>query len=142
MSLTKTTKACAPCLVARVAAAAGLGLAAGFALRHAAIEPEAVARACEAAVAPFWCPLRLALVQAMRLGLIGLAGVVLGALSFARPVSGPGLATAALALGGLGLALHNPLTGAAALLIGMLALVRAWRSLTPSQTKSPGQGQQ
>lgn len=119
-------RTCAPCLVARVAVAAGVALAAGFLLRRYAVEPEAVARACEAASAPLWCPLRQGLVFAMQFDLIGSAGIAAGMLAFLRRDSGAALPLTALVLGGLGLTLQNPLTGAAALLAGMLCLVRAW----------------
>lgn len=108
-------------LIAFALAAAALALA-GLA-RSQLIEPAYWSATCDAA--PWqgvWCPLRTALVEAFvsqRIGWVALAAAIGAAVLRKRP-----LAYAALGLGCAGLVLYSVSTGAPAVLIAALLLVR------------------
>lgn len=103
----------------------GLGL--GWAIRFAAIEPEAIGQACLGAQAASWgCGLRQGLIALFHFGILGGFGVA-AALYAVFGRKGPPVAfrraaiRAALVAGGLALALYNAGLGAVAVTLGLLA---------------------
>jgi len=107
---------------AGLAVAAG-GLALGFLLRYAVIEPRAIGQMCGGVGTPWWCPLRTGLIQAHQWFAYGGAAVALAALAWWRGATG--LALAGLGCGALGLVLYNTELAAIGLLLALIRLIRA-----------------
>ncbi len=109
-------------LLAAVAMAAAYGVRVGF------VEYAPSAWACQVLAPPWWCPLRLAGVEGLRLGIIGFLALAcgLGAL-FKRSRR---LALAAVGLGAAGLILYVPEPAAGGALLGAMALLRQERAAT------------
>lgn len=107
-------------------------LAAALALRHLAIEPTAIAHACQAAPWQGGCALRSMVILTFvnrELAWIALACGVL-----ATALRSPALATAALAGGAWGLVLYSYEPASVAALLGLLVLARAAHA--PASTTS------
>ena len=102
--------------------AVALALAAALALRFYVVEPRDIGFACQAAVPPWWCDIRRALVLTFQWGGLGGLALALGVLGFINRARGA--AIAALVLGVLALTLYNPETGAVGFLLGMLRTLR------------------
>ena len=101
-------------------AAAALGLAA--ALRFLVIEHPEYGWACQTLSPPWWCPIRMAGIAAIRLGLFGFIALIAGALAVLR--RWPLAAQLAVASGAAGLVLYVPEPAAGGALLGALAMVR------------------
>ncbi len=109
-------------LLAAVAMAAAYGVRVGF------VEYAPSAWTCQALAPPWWCPLRLAGVEGLRLGVLGFLALAcgLGALFKRRRR----LALAAVGLGAAGLILYVPEPAAGGALLGAMALLRQERAAT------------
>ncbi|MGD9941814.1 MAG: hypothetical protein AB7L76_00475 [Burkholderiaceae bacterium] len=111
--------------IARLAAAAWPALAA-FAvaqlLRHAVVEPPAIAHLCDPAPWTGWCALRSVLLLTFITQGIGWVALAVGAYATWRRSAG--WAQLALALGSAGLVLYSFEPSALAALLGALVLVR------------------
>jgi hypothetical protein len=103
-----------------VLTAAALGLAA--ALRFLVIEQPQYGWACQSLAPPWWCPIRMAGIYAIRLGLFGFIALIAGALAVLR--RRPLAAQLAVVLGAAGLILYVPEPAAGGALLGALAMVR------------------
>lgn len=101
-------------------AAASMALA--YAIRFGLVEPPQTAWACQAIAPPWWCPLWMAAVGSLRLGVIGFAALACGLVAIWR--GGRRLALAAVCLGAAGLALYGPEPAAGGTLLGAMALLR------------------
>ena len=101
-------------------AAAVLGLA--LLLRIHVIEPPEFAWACQSATPPWWCPLRMGAIFALRAGAIGFLALACGGAALWR--SSRGAALTAVALGAAGLVLYGPEPAAGGALLGALAIAR------------------
>ena len=99
-----------------------VALGAALALRFTVVEPREVGFACQAAVPPWWCGARQALVMSFQWGAWGGAALALGALGLIN--RSRGAAIAAMIVGIAALTLYNPEMGAAGFLLGMLRAVR------------------
>jgi hypothetical protein len=106
-------------------------------VRYGWIEPAEIARQCAAATAPAWCGVRQWLVQRFLDNSYGIAALAMTALALLWRRSGT--AWCAAALGFVALQLYCFQSGAMALLIGCLLLVRQ-RGDTVAATP-PGQQQ-
>lgn len=105
-------------------ALAALAAAAGWGLRYAVVEPEALGEACRIG-GPWWCPLRTALIVATEWGGLGIAGALAAvAAIFVRGRAAYFLIAVAMVLGGAGLYLYNTTFAAAAVLIALLRAAR------------------
>lgn len=98
-----------------------VGLGAAW-LRFALIESHAIGQQCSASGAPWWCLWRQGLVLGFLLNVYGVAALVVTALALVWPRTW--LAWLAAALGVFALALYCFQSGAVALLIGCLRLLR------------------
>jgi hypothetical protein len=107
-------------LRAALLAAAALGLAA--ALRFLVIEQPQYGWACQSLAPPWWCPIRMAGIYAIRLGLLGFIALIAGLLAVLR--RWPLAAQLAVASGAAGLILYVPEPAAGGALLGALAIVR------------------
>jgi hypothetical protein len=107
-------------LRAVVLAAAALGAAA--ALRFLVIEQPEYGWACQSLSPPWWCPIRMAGIDVVRLGLFGFIALIAGALAVLR--RWPLAAQLAVASGAAGLILYVPEPAAGGALLGALAIVR------------------
>lgn len=106
---------------------AGVFAAMGWVCRTQLIEPEAVALRCTTDGAPWWCAVRMAIIQASWWGgvgvvALGLAVVAGGLLWRSRRPAIP--AMAALGVGGFGAALYHPTLSCLALVLAMLILIQ------------------
>src|SRR5512147_781317 len=99
-----------------------MAFAAAAALRFFVIEQPEYGWACQSPSPPWWCPLRLAGIEAVRLGLVGLAALAAGLLALWR--ESPSAALFALASGAAGLILYVPEPAAGGALLGALVIVR------------------
>jgi hypothetical protein len=101
-------------------AVVALGLAA--ALRFLLVERPELTWACQSLTPPWWCPLRLAAVEAVRFGLFGFMALAAGLLALWRG----GLVSPLFAIvcGAAGLILYVPEPAAGGLLLGALSVVR------------------
>ncbi len=100
----------------------GVGLGVGWAIRFAAIEPEAIGRACLGAAAGTWgCGLRQGLIALFHFGILGGFGAAAGLYALIGQKWRWAAIRAALALGGFALALYNVGLGAVAVTLGLLA---------------------
>jgi hypothetical protein len=107
---------------ARAAWPAALAMLVAAALRFLAVEPEAIAHACQPEPWSGLCAARSALIQlflGQRIGWLALA-LALAALAFRRRA----VARLALALAGAGLVLYSPEPASAALVVSALVLAR------------------
>lgn len=93
-----------------------------YGLRFGVVEPEALAHACGAPAAPWWCALRAAVIAAFASGALALACVVVAVA--ATLMRSRRVALAAACLGVAGLVLFSYESGAVALLAGLLVLAR------------------
>ena len=101
---------------------AGVGLGVGWAIRFAAIEPEAVGQACLGAAAGTWgCGLRQVLISLFHLGILGGAGTAVGLYALFGRKACRAAIRASLVAGGLALALYNAGLGAVAVALGLIA---------------------
>lgn len=105
-----------------VAAAAAVSLAAAMMLRYLLVEPPAIAGICESGQGPWWCWIRVGVIQAFATQGLGIASVLAGALSVLR--GGRALAMLAVVTGCLGIVLYDTDLAAAGLLLGLLRAVR------------------
>ncbi len=96
-------------------------------LRYGLIESSAIGQQCSASGAPSWCAWRQALVLGFLYNVYGVAALVVAAVSLAWPRLW--LAWLAAALGVLALELYCFQSGALALLIGCLRLLRTQASV-------------
>jgi hypothetical protein len=101
-------------------AATALGLAA--ALRYLLIEQPEYGWACQSLSPPWWCPLRLAVIEAVRFGLVGFVALAAGLMALWRESHSAALF--AVAAGAAGLILYVPEPAAGGALLGALAIVR------------------
>lgn len=92
-------------------------------LRYGLIESPAMALACNAAAAPWWCAGRQALVLGFLHDVYGIAALL--AAAWALVVRGVPAAWLAAALGLFALELYGFQSGALAVLVGSLCLLRA-----------------
>jgi hypothetical protein len=105
---------------ASVLAVAALGVAA--ALRFLFVEQPELTWACQSMAPPWWCPLRLATIEAVRFGLVGFTALAAGLLALWR--GGLFHALFAVVCGAAGLILYVPEPAAGGLLLGALSMVR------------------
>lgn len=98
-----------------------VGLGAAW-LRYGLIESSAIGQQCSAASAPWWCPWRQALVLGFLRNVYGVAALIVAVLALTWPRTW--LAWLAAALGVFALELYCFQSGALALLIGCLRLLR------------------
>ena len=101
-------------------AATALGLA--FALRFLVIEQPEYGWACQSLWPPWWCPIRMAGIYMIRLGLFGFVALIAGAVALLR--RSPLAAQLAVASGAAGLILYVPEPAAGGALLGALAMLR------------------
>lgn len=106
-------------LAASIVAAA---MGAAFALRILVIEPPEPAWACQSISPPWWCPLRLGGIEALRWGALGFVALAAGAFGLWRGCRRAALL--ALGCGAAGLVLYAAEPAAGGLLLGSLALLR------------------
>ncbi|HYF59646.1 MAG TPA: hypothetical protein VEA81_11895 [Burkholderiaceae bacterium] len=104
-------------------AVAAAVLAVTLALRHFAVEPEAIAHACDPAPWTGACALRTALITTFVNQEVGWLALAAGAL--ATVLRGPRLALLALACGAAGLVLYSYEPAGVGALLGLLVLARA-----------------
>ena len=105
---------------AALMAVAAIGLAA--ALRFLLVERPGLTWACQSLAPPWWCPLRLAIIESVRFGLIGFIALAAGLLALWR--GGLSHALFAVVCGAAGLLLYVPEPAAGGLLLGALSMVR------------------
>ncbi len=89
-------------------------------VRRYGVEPESIGLTCQAATAPWWCELRLALILAVHHQLIGYMAAAFGILSLLTPQ--PFWARLAMDVGAAGLAFYNVSWAAAGFILGLLVL--------------------
>ena len=106
-------------------------------LRYGLIESPAMALACDAAAAPWWCAARQALVLGFLHDVYGIAALL--AAACALLVRGVPMAWLAAALGLFALELYGFQSGALALLVGSLCLLRAQMRPEPATQDRPRQ---
>ncbi|MBI4183317.1 MAG: hypothetical protein HY521_04900 [Proteobacteria bacterium] len=112
-----------PALWALALAAAAAG--AGWVLRYHLVEPEAFGVRCQAAGAPWWCPLRTGLIRATEVNGLGIGSFVVALVSLVvRGRAATMLVALAMGIGGAGLYLYNTSFAAAGVLIGLLRATR------------------
>ena len=97
-----------------------LGLAA--ALRFLLVDQPELTWACQSLAPPWWCPLRLAAIGAVRFGLFGFISLFVGLLALWR--GRLFYAVFAIVCGAAGLILYVPEAAAGGLLLGALSVVR------------------
>ena len=110
----------------RYLAAAALVAVLAAALRFQLVEPQQIGILCGSAGAPWWCVPREAIVLAFHFEVIGALALALGTAAFF--LDGPRatrLAWAALPFAAAGLTLYNATWTAPAILLGLMAVVRA-----------------
>lgn len=107
-------------LLAAAAIAAAYGVRVGF------VEYAPSAWACQALAPPWWCPLRLAGVEGLRLGIIGFLALACGLGALLK--GNRRLALSAVGLGAAGLILYGPEPAAGGALLGAMALLRQERA--------------
>ncbi len=107
-------------------------------LRYGLIESPPVAHLCSGVASPWWCAWRHALVLGFLHNVYGIAALV----AAASALLWPRIATAwlAAALGLFALELYCYQSGALALLIGCLRLLRVATPRPPAAQHRPGQG--
>ncbi|HLS55530.1 MAG TPA: hypothetical protein VK052_05615 [Zeimonas sp.] len=113
---------------ARCAMPVVLALAIALILRHAVVEPAAVAHACDPAPWAGWCAARTLLVYGFAtqgIGWLSLAAGVLATLRRPRRIAQLAIAQLAIAAGSAGLVLYSFEPAAAGALLGLMVLVRA-----------------
>lgn len=117
----------------------GIGMIGALAawLRYGLIESPAMALACDAASAPWWCAARQALVLGFLHDVYGIAALL--AAACALVVRGAPAAWLAAALGLFALELYGFQSGALALLLGSLCLLRAQARRQPAAQDRPRQ---
>jgi hypothetical protein len=118
------------------AAAAVAALAA--VLRFQLVEPQSIGILCSGAGAPWWCLPREAVVLAFHFEVMGALALALGVAAFF--VDGPRstrLAWVTLPLAAPGLVLYNATWAAPAILLGLMAVVRAPRVSSVSRGQTP-----
>jgi hypothetical protein len=101
---------------------AGLGYGSWW-LRQVYVEPSAAALACNATPHPGWCAIRFALLVGQRGSIFGVAAVATAAVALFR--GGHGAALAAIALAVVAIVNYNVEMGALALVVGLVAGLRA-----------------
>jgi hypothetical protein len=104
-------------VIGAAAAAAG-----ALALRYVVVEPAEMGQACLAALGPWWCPWRDALVRSFRAEAFGWGALVAGTLALVVPSRAWGVM--AVIAGVFGLALYNAGLASVALAIGLTRVVR------------------
>lgn len=110
-----------------------LALAIALILRHAVVEPAAVAHACDPAPWADWCAARTLLVYGFATQGIGWLSLAAGVLATLHrqlriahlPIAQVAVAQLAMAAGSAGLVLYSFEPAAAGALLGLLVLVRA-----------------
>lgn len=108
-------------------------------LRFGLVEQSRIAGLCGDAGSPWWCAARQALVLGFLHGVYGVAALVVTAWAvFSRRA---GVAWAAAALGVVALILYNYETGALALLVGSLRLLRLQADAPPGAEDGYGDGE-
>ncbi len=106
-------------------------------LRYGLIESPAMALACDAESAPWWCAGRQALVLGFLHDVYGIAALL--AAAWALVVRGVPASWLAAALGLFALELYGFQSGALALLLGSLCLLRAQARRPPAAQDRPRQ---
>lgn len=114
---------------AALMAVAAVGLAA--ALRFFVIEQPEYGWACQSLSPPWWCPLRMAGIGAIRYGVFGFVALIAGALAASR--RSLLAAQIAVASGAAGLILYVPEPAAGGVLLGALAIVRRSSAALPAK---------
>jgi hypothetical protein len=109
-------------IAARAALMATLALGLAAALRFLLVEQPELTWACQSLAPPWWCPVRLAAIEAVRLGLFGFMALAAGLLALWRGRLFHALF--AVVCGAAGLILYVPEPAAGGLLLGALAMVR------------------
>lgn len=109
-------------VVARVAATMAVAYASAAAVRYGLVERDELGLLCDSAAAPWWCGLRLLVIQAFVHGVFGLASVALAALAVWRRSAVA--ATLAVAVGTFGMVLYGFTWSGVGVLGGALALAR------------------
>lgn len=108
-------------LVVALLLAAGT-LAIGYGVRVGLVELPQLAWTCQSVAPPWWCPLRFAVVEGLRFGVLGFAAFACGLMAILR--GGRRLALLAIGLGSAGLVLYGPELAAGGALLGAMALLR------------------
>ena len=105
-----------------IAATALVAAAAAAAVRYGLVEREDLGLLCQSAVPPWWCGLRLLVIQAFLHDVFGLASVSLAALALARRSALA--AVLAVAVGTVGMVLYGFTWSGIGVLGGALVLAR------------------
>ena len=120
-----------------VAAAAAVAALAAV-VRFQLVEPQALGMLCASADAPWWCVPREAIVLAFHFEVMGVLALALGVAAFF--LEGPRatrLAWVTLPFAAAGLVLYNATWAAPAILLGLMAVVRAAPTAAQPAPASP-----
>lgn len=108
--------------IVRIAAAGGIAYVAAAAVRYGLIEREDLGLLCQGAGPPWWCSVRLLIIQAFLHDVFGLSAVALAALAvWRRSVLA---ATLAVVVGTVGMVLYGFTWSGVGVLGGALVLAR------------------
>jgi hypothetical protein len=108
--------------IARIAAAGAIAYAAAAAVRYGLIEREDLGLLCQGARPPWWCGMRLLIIQAFLHDVFGLSAVALAALAVWRRWALA--ATLAVVVGSFGMVLYGFTWSGVGVLGGALVLAR------------------